>query len=290
MAGDTPVVGKRRPPKPAPAGRPQADTTVLTAAGTPAGMANRYAGGHLFLVLAGPSLNAYPEAAWYQRGVVTLAVNNAAAVVRPTLWTHVDRPENFHHAIWHDPGVTKVVPYGRMDRRLRAKRADGRIVDTRDTPRSLPNVLGYQRNAWFRPDRWLWEPTVNWGNSNDSAKKNGQPHVLNVMFAALRIAFYLGFANVYLCGCDWHMAPAAPYAFRQSKSAGAAHNNNGSYMKVGRMLAALKPHFDAAGFRVYNATPGSRLGVFPPVRFADAIAAATRGCGGPIDTEGWYGR
>jgi hypothetical protein len=63
-----------------------------------------------FLVCGGPSLACHDLGQLQQRGILTLAVNNAAVVVRPQFWTCVDDPANFCDAIWRDPAVWKFVP------------------------------------------------------------------------------------------------------------------------------------------------------------------------------------
>ena len=49
-----------------------------------------YRGRSAFLILSGPSLTQIDLAALNKRGIVTMAVNNAWAVYRPTLWTCVE--------------------------------------------------------------------------------------------------------------------------------------------------------------------------------------------------------
>ncbi|MFN5959805.1 MAG: hypothetical protein ACK462_17910, partial [Planctomyces sp.] len=46
-----------------------------------------YRGRSAFLILSGPSLTQLDLSALNKRGIVTMAVNNAWAVHRPTLWT-----------------------------------------------------------------------------------------------------------------------------------------------------------------------------------------------------------
>ena len=44
-----------------------------------------------------------------RRGILAMAVNNAAAVVRPHLWTMVDDPGNFCDGIWRDPANAEMI-------------------------------------------------------------------------------------------------------------------------------------------------------------------------------------
>ncbi|MFO0081170.1 MAG: hypothetical protein ACK55O_00955, partial [Phycisphaerales bacterium] len=76
-----------------------------------------YRGRSAFLILSGPSLTQIDLSALNKRGVVTMAVNNAWAVHRPTLWTCVDDPGRFIDTGWKDPGILKFVPTCMWDKR-----------------------------------------------------------------------------------------------------------------------------------------------------------------------------
>lgn len=153
-------MGRRN--EPAPLGPTQA--AVVDRYGKPAGVENLFLGYHVFLVLGGPSLNELPLEKLRQRGVVTFAVNNVAAHprIRPSLWTYGDTPWKFHNAIWADGGVMKFSPQPKDGSKLYCKRGGGFIELTKRAG-DMPNVLGVRRNATFRPDKWLYEDTVNWG-------------------------------------------------------------------------------------------------------------------------------
>ena len=134
-------------------------------------------GGHCFLILGGPSTaTVVPDMAMLQaRGVVTFGVNNVAAAVRTTFWTYGDSTRKFHDAIWRDPGIIKFVPFPKMNNPIRTKLPDGAIVETDLKPVACPSVVGIYRNSDFRPDKYLWEDTINWGVGADSICKALQP-------------------------------------------------------------------------------------------------------------------
>ena len=170
----------------------QALDLLVNRKGKPAGLYNLYQAGTLFMVLSGPSLNTLDLSLLTRRGVITMGVNNSPSIVRTQLWTHVDPAKKFHHGIWRDPSILKIMPERKFRERLREKKTDGTFADLKTKAVDHPGVVGYKRNANFDPHNWLWEPTVNWGNSEKSAQKNGYPRILNVMLASVRIAFYLG--------------------------------------------------------------------------------------------------
>lgn len=248
-------------------------------------LGNAYANAHAFLVLSGPSLLENDLSKLRRRGVITMGVNNAPCVVACSMMTYVDSADKFHHNIYRDPNCMKFVPKQRLRIPTRVKNVDGSF-ERSSRVREFPNVIAYRRNAFFNPKDWLWENTINWGNSKNSAKSNGHPRDLNVMFAALRLLFYLGFRDVYLLGCDWNMTEDRPYSFGQVKHRGGVRSNNSKYATVCRMLSLLKPHFDAAEYRVHNCNPTSGLELYPHIGFDEAIERAS--LPDQLDASGWY--
>jgi hypothetical protein len=92
-----------------------------------------------------------------------------------------------------------------------------------------------------------------------------------------------------LLGCDFQMQEHRPYAFAEDKHASAINCNNNKYRTLSMMLALLKPHFDAAGYRVFNCNPHSGLTVFPFVPYSEAIQKASGHVPqDPLDTINWY--
>ena len=272
-------------------------TPFQTRDGKPLHLRDVYHGSPLFIVLSGPSLASLDLSLLNRRGVVTFGVNNSPSLFRPNFWTFVDKPMKFHDAIWRDPFTTKFVPTRHFRKPLREKVGGEFRLLHYDPPNhsfpvpcsDMPGVVGYERNADFVATRWLSEPSINWGNSLRSSGRNRNHRCLNTMFAVLKIAYWLGFRIVYLLGCDFRMAADRPYAFAQGGDDGKAASNNNGYAVMQMMFEELKPHFDAAGFHVFNCTPGSGLTVFPHVAYERAVASATRGVPqDPLDTAGWY--
>lgn len=263
------------------------EATICDRFGRSAGLENAWLGGHVFMVLAGPSLNTINRAKLHDPGIVTFGVNNVAALTRPTFWTYGDTTKKFHEAIWRDPGIIKFAPAAKFDDPIWSKRGEA-FEPAGLTPRDCPGVFGIQRNNDFRPEQWLFEPSVNWGNGEEAAKQNGLPVVISTMIQAVRLCYLLGFRHVYLLGCDFEMAPGRVYAFDETKTEGACKSNMRSYEKIAVLFGLLKPHFDAAGFRVWNCNPNSKLSVFPHIPFDAAYAQARAGLPESIDTRGWY--
>lgn len=286
IAGDQPWVDAGSTPDP-PRRERQPVGAVRNKYNRPVELGDAWFGGHVFVLLAGPSVEALDLSLLAQRGVATFGVNNSSCTIRTNFWTFCDSPDKFHHSIWRDPGVIKFVPKPKMRKRTKVKQPDGSF-EWSNRARSFPGVLQYRRNAYFNPETWLYEDSINWGNSQKSQLSNRQPHDLNVMFSVLRLCFYLGFRNVYLLGCDWHMTPDKPYSGPQAKHVGGCMSNNVKYAKVGHMLDLLKPRFDEAGYRVFNCNPNSQLTTFPFLAYDDAVGLATDGVPQNPDAAGWY--
>lgn len=297
--GAAPFVVPAKVAPPPPASNHPHQSAFMSIGGQPLDLSHFGAGGAAFLVLSGPSLKTLDLSQLTRRGAWTLGVNNAPTLFRTNAWTFVDPVEKFHDGIWKDPGILKFVHRRYLSHGLRTRLADGRIIAMRDEgrrvlAREMPGVIAINRNADFEPSRWLAEPSINWGHSKRSflrGEREGKkyPRLLNVMICALKIIYSLGFRQVYLLGCDFAMTPDAPYAFNEKKDPGAASMNNGMYPKLTEMLRLLKPHFDAAGYRVFNCNPHSGLTVFPHVPYKEALNAATSHVPqGILDSFGWY--
>ena len=247
-----------------------------------------YRGRSAFLILSGPSLTQVDLTQLNKRGIVTMGVNNSWSVHRPTLWTCVDDPGRFIDTGWKDPGILKFVPTCCWDKRLRIQNPDGTMRNSAFRVRQMPSVLFFRRADHFDHERFLTGDSVPWGNDAKHADSLGITGKRSVMLVALRLLHHLGFGTVYLLGCDFKMAGDRKYAFSEDRTKEAIRHNNILYESLQKRFEALKPHFDQHGFKVINCSPGSELGVFERMEFADAVAAAGAECGKEVDTAGWY--
>jgi hypothetical protein len=224
------------------------------------GMENRYLNKACFIVAGGPSLATMDLAALLQPGILLFGINNSPAVIRPHLWTFGDRPDNFLGSIWMDPLITKFCPSDRWKQRLYD--SQHRIyLDA--TPQTCANVIRYHKSSSLSAngDNYLKGDKVIWGRNNADRC---------VLLLAIRIAYALGMARVYLLGVDWSMGSSRQYAF-EKRNAGAQRHNNHLYRKAGQMLADVKPYLERGGMKIYNVTPGSQLQVFERIDFSQAV-------------------
>ena len=223
--------------------------------------------GTVFLCLNGPSFDERTQQLLKSRpGVTTFLRKQRGA----DLWACVDAPDRFMDSIWMDRTVMKFVPEERM----------GEPTPSSVPVSQCPRVYAFRRNDRFNAATFLTEETINWGNHKDHG--GGR----SVMLVALRIAYELGFRRVVLVGCDFHMSETHRYWFAEQRTARAIRNNLTSYEILTGFYEQLLPVFEAAGFAVVNATPGSRLTVFPTADLETELAKAAVDTS--ASTEGMY--
>ena len=272
--------------------------------GRDANVADLYLGASAFLVLSGPSVLKTDFSLLAKRGVMIMSCNNSPAVLplplRPHVWLHTDPARKFCDGLWKDPSVLKFTPVrewsaGRKGEKCICERnADGEIVSTMKPGREYPGVIGFHRNTTFSPSEYCLEPTINRGNDkkhafgDEEVEANNLPHVINTMFAALRLGLYLGLRKLYLLGVDFKMDPDQPYGFSQAKSTGGVAANNQHFRDMNLMFEKLVPEFNRNQYEVINCTPDSGLTAFKKMDLADAVAEATEGIEQELNTDGWY--
>ena len=240
-----------------------------------------YRGGVIFIICNGPSLASgqYDLSLLKKPGVMTYGMNNGARTIRPNFWTCVDDPKRFLKSIWLDPCITKFVPHAHAEKKIFDNE---QWKEVEYLVGQCPNVIYYHRNEKFMAERFLFEDTINWGNSGDEG--GGR----SVFLPILRISFLLGFRTVYLLGADFKMSQNYTYHFDEQRSKGAVNCNMNTYDRLKNdYLPALKPYLDAEGFKVYNCNPESELEVFDHVPYTQAIEHATAHLGDVSNERTW---
>jgi hypothetical protein len=259
--------------------------------GTEVPLAGTYRGHSAFLVCGGPSLLKMDLSLLSQRGILTMAVNNAAVVYRPHLWCCADDPGNFCDAIWYDPGILKFLPDEYLPLRFTIRDERDDLVYGERTVGEMPAVFGFKVNEEFVAERWLYEETFNWGNDCTLTDANGEIGSRSIMYIAIKLLYHLGVRRIFLLGCDFRMRDGARnYAFEQDRSPGSVEGNNNSYRIMNIRFRSLLPYFEKEGLEIFNCTPNSGLTAFPAMRFETAIAEETVIIPKRINTAGMYDR
>jgi hypothetical protein len=274
---------------------------VVDKRGKPTGSLRDLLGGRsVFLMGGGPSANDLPLEELGRRGCWTLAVNNAAghARIRPQAMLCSDPPNKFSHSVWLDPGITKFVPAVKLKGNhktrtwLRRKLPDGSFewIDDLRT-RDCPNVWGFRRESWFKPDdSFFTSEGALWGNHDAGMKRTGEEKTVCTMLLALRLLRHLGARRVFLLGVDFRMGEGYGYSFEQERKPGACESNNNQFRVVNDWLVRLQRGgtFERFGIEFFNCFARSGLRAFPHVPFEDALRLATEGIERTPSLAGWY--
>jgi hypothetical protein len=247
-----------------------------------------FRGATCFLVCGGPSLNTLDLSPLNQRGVLVAAVNNVAAThVRPQLWFSFDDPAHFVESIWQDPGIAKFVREDRLGLRINKRSESGDFV-AGDRVRDCPNVWGYKCENGWKPEHFLASRFPTGGTEGADQDPDGRAFNKSVLLPALRILFDLGVRRVYLLGADFHMSPTEPYAFAEACDPTRAELNNQLFAWLDRRFREIRPFLDREKFKVWNATPGSKLTAFETVDYNDIVKREAKRVDQHPATRGHY--
>ena len=268
-------------------------------------------GRSVFLACGGPSTKQLPLVELAKKGCWTLAINNMAAhpQIRPQAFVCSDPPSKFHHNIWRDPAIMKLLPKpklmgGRGRSGMRVKTGthmEGdelvhdfepmRIGKARLKTRDMPNAWGFDRRSWLAvDDTFFTETSAAWGNHDAGVARTGEAKTVCTMLLGMRLLRYMGAGRVFLIGVDFFMSPTKGYSFPQGRNDGASVSNNRQFRIVNDWLERFEEMgiFRKYGIEFYNCNPHSGLRAFPHVDFHDAVADATDGIDQKPDLSGWY--
>lgn len=227
-----------------------------------------------------------------QAGIFTIGINNSPRVFRPDAWVSVDDPANFMISIWRDPKIMKFVMLGKRGKLLWDNNAWNM---SKYAVKDCPNIVCYKDNEYFKPtEEFLTEETINWGNHTDRCECGAMREkreiktcyvcgknmfgCRSVLYAAIKIAYVLGFRKVFIIGADFKMDDNNTYAWNQARSSGSIKNNNVTYRKTNDRFNLLRPIFEKNNFYVFNASgQDSGLNSFVKIDFDEAIKIALAG-------------
>lgn len=140
------------------------------------------------------------------------------------------------------------------------------------------DIYKYVKNAIFLPIVNDW--TMYYGGSVEldtfSEDCASEIHGAFVsMYSCLQIAAYLGFEEVILIGCDGKYTLENPHCYKRNElddkiiineKSAAVHTAG-----INKGFVAMKKAADRLGIRIYNATRGGFLEVFPRIKFDDVV-------------------
>lgn len=265
---------------------------------------DRHRGERCFIMGNGPSLNRMDLN--LLRGETVFASNAAFLLFDRVDWrpkyyacadTRVlqDRGLEIAAALAETPGMTGFFPAT-----VTVHDGGGQTLDARAFVPPAANVV-YFNEIYNDPTRGVAGMF-----SLDAADHLRSPRTVTITL--LQLAAYMGFDEIYLIGCDTdYVVPASVVQdgpeteggklFLTSSADDDPNHFDPRYFGKGRrwhqpQVERMIEHYqfardalDAAGVRVFNATAGGRLEVFPRIAFDDLFHAATAGQSGPIPRD-----
>jgi len=195
--------------------------------------------GAVFICGGHPSLNDEPLELLNQPGIVTMAMNNTATIIRPNIWVCADKPPCYSTSIIKDPGIMKFA------RLLYAgeKFSDGELMANWN---SVPNMFFYGVSPHFTHKTIL----------NDTGALVWWK---NVFMIAIQLAYRLGFRKIYLCGTAFNIDPKKQYAFDFKLNDYQQDYNQRTYDNAVQQFVKCLPTFKEHGLEVVSCTPISAL-------------------------------
>lgn len=222
----------------------------------------KYSGQRCFLIGNGPSLRAEDLTLLHDAGIPTFAFNRIYNIFDQTPW----RPTF----------------YISQDEKMLSGCSD--TVNALELPSKF---IPLQLNWWhgIRIDNALYFNLLNQQEedpryflfSDDAAK--GIYNSSTGMYTAAQLAAYMGFSEIYLIGVDHHFRisqnnkgevivdNSVKDYFSEKYNEDKANLYIPNTEKSTLTYIAMKHHCDSRGVRVYNATRGGKLEVFPRVEF-----------------------
>lgn len=207
------------------------------------------------LVGGSPSLLTQNLRLLESRGVLTMAINNAARHFQPTLWISGDPPRCYEPQILLDPRITKFAP-----------------LHTAEMPVN-------NRPYWNNPNLFFYTAESNVPREEYLKNRASVPWYSNTLMAGIYVLYRLGVRRIVLAGSDFGAGqPTATepdgsmYAHATSLSEFERKWNMDVYNELVKDIRTLKPYFEANGLTLMDASVNSRLtSVYPHITLEEAV-------------------
>jgi hypothetical protein len=218
----------------------------------PVDLSNIFSGRTALLVGGAPSLKEQPVELLNKRGVLTMAMNNAAIHFQPMLWSSSDRPECYEPQILHDP---KIMKFG--------SGAHAEVTVEGKQYRHMPNMYFYM-------------PTDNVPWSEFLANRNGVPWYNNTLFVSIYNLYHMGVRRIILAGSDFgYSSKGDMYAHKTELGSLERKWNMDLYNSQVRELRMLRPIFENSGLTLMDCSKNSRLSqTYEHISLEKAVALA----------------
>lgn len=194
-----------------------------------------YLGESLFIIAGSPAARKEQLTELYKPGIVTLAINNAATMVRPNFWVGGDRPECYSPSILTDVSITKFAPFGKHTMTCCGEewryKPSTLFFDCGDKGYTMDNLFTKHNHVvWWKNTWWI----------------------------ALSLAYTLGFRTFYLVGAEFNINKNHQYAWDTKLSDKAISSNVRLYSKTAEHMIKNKDKFFKS-VKIYNCCQPSAL-------------------------------
>ena len=207
-----------------------------------------YSGQTAMLVGGAPSLKTQALNLLAQRGVLTMAMNNAGMHFQSSLWCGVDRPECYDPQLMLDPRIIKLGNIAHAETQLNANYGNRKF-------RQLPNMYFY-----------LLEERVPW--SEFLSVRRAIPWYNNTLFTSICILYHFGVRRIILAGSDF----SSGYAHNTTLTSLEQKWNADLYNSQVHELRRFKPIFDKAGLEFLDCSANSRIAqVYKKITMEEAV-------------------
>jgi len=226
---------------------------------------NRHRGQRCFIVATGPSLTVSDIE--MLEGEITFGVNHIFDMFTQTAWRPIYYAILDHYVFADFAKKGEILDFGKFcksehfvtDRIKAVMSRDQESDRCIDFNYSFLNHASDSVNVYFKHNK-----NISFGMYN----------ALTVVNTCINIAHYMGFAEIYLLGVDCNYNLTKQY-FNEKKNMFASSLEYSLMISDGmkKGFSYIKKKMDKYGVRVYNATRGGMLEVFPRVDLEDVIQA-----------------
>ena len=195
-----------------------------------------YAGQTSILCGGSPSLKEQPIHLFSERGVLSMAINNAAIHFKPTMWVSGDNPHCYEPQILLDASIMKFAPLAHSQVDVLGRKYC-----------QMPNIYFY-----------IQEPNITW--EEYLSPRQTVPWYNNTLFVGINILYNLGIRRIILAGSEFGFSPTGDMYAHTTKLADLEKKwNLDLYNSLVRELRMLKPVFDSAHLEFMDCSKNSRI-------------------------------
>lgn len=220
------------------------------------GLKNAYDGKRCFIIATGPSLT-YDDLDKL-KGEITFSMNSIIKTFDKTDW----RPTFY--------GIQDKYVYGAMEGLIKETFNDNDnvfVAHTLSESFELPkNFIQFPYDGEYHLfSKNPLIPSAKFSDNAYSIVYDGY----SITYSLIEIAIYMGFKEIYLLGCDCSYPKGEKNHFVESGFIDKNSSSNPYRMRVGFNCA--REYAQAHDIKIYNATRGGELEVFPRVDFDEAL-------------------